>query len=158
LATLLPLFAERRHLGNPGLFYTVFALVGLAVRSPAGRLSDRLGRRAVIAPALAFSALGLVTLGLATSRAMFLGAGTLYGVGFGAGQPALLAMTTDRVSPDERGRAMGTLYTAWELGILGGAVLLGLCATGLGYAATWWLAAAIAGVGAGAAMYPGRRP
>ena len=52
LAALLPLFAERRQLGNPGLFYTVYALVGLAVRSPAGWLSDRLGRRAVIAPAL----------------------------------------------------------------------------------------------------------
>jgi MFS family permease len=64
---------------------------------------------------------------------MFLGAAALYGVGFGAGQPALLAMTADRVPPEERGRAMGTLYTAWELGILGGAILLGLCATPLGY-------------------------
>ena len=45
LAALLPLFAAQRRLGNPGLFFTVYALVGLAVRSPAGRLSDRLGRR-----------------------------------------------------------------------------------------------------------------
>jgi MFS family permease len=156
IATLLPLFAERRHLGNPGLFYTVFALVSLAVRSPAGRLSDRLGRRAVIAPALAFAGLGLILLGQARSRTLFLGAAGLYGLGFGAGSPALLAMTADRVRPEERGRAMGTLYTAWEFGILGGAILLGLLVTPLGYVWTWTLAAGIAGVGAVAALYPGR--
>ena len=53
LASFLPLFAEQRHLGNAGLFYTVFALASLAVRSGAGQLSDRRGRRVVVAPALA---------------------------------------------------------------------------------------------------------
>jgi MFS family permease len=156
LAALLPLFAERRQLGNPGLFYTVYALVSLAVRSPAGRLSDRLGRRAVIAPALATSAASLALLGLAASQGAFLAAAALYGVGFGAAQPALLAMTADRAPPGERGRAMGTLYTAWELGISGGAMLLGLSATTLGYEATWWTAAVIAAAGALAALWPGR--
>jgi MFS family permease len=154
LSALLPLFVAQRQLGNPGLFFTVFALVSLAVRSHAGQLSDRLGRRAVIAPALAISSASLVLLGLAESRAMFLGAAALYGIGFGAGQPALLAMTADRVPPGERGRAMGTLYTAWELGISGGAILLGLCAPRLGYTLTWWIAAMIAGMGALAALSP----
>jgi predicted MFS family arabinose efflux permease len=71
LATLLPLFAERGQLGNPGLFFTVFALVSLVVRSPAGQLSDRLGRRAVIAQALALAGVSLVLLGLARSPRMF---------------------------------------------------------------------------------------
>ena len=158
LAALLPLFAERRQLGNPGLFYTVYALVSLAVRSPAGWLSDRLGRRAVVAPALGISAAGLAVLALAASQRAFLGAAALYGVGFGAAQPVLLAMTADRAAPGERGRAMGTLYTAWELGISGGSMLLGLCATTLGYAATWGTAAAIAGLGALAALWPTGRP
>jgi MFS family permease len=158
LAALLPLFAERRQLGNPGLFYTVYALVSLAVRSPAGQLSDRVGRRAVVAPALGISAASLAVLALATSQRAFLSAAALYGVGFGAAQPALLAMTGDRAPPEERGRAMGTLYTAWELGISGGSMLLGLCATTLGYAATWGIAAAIAAVGALAALGPTGRP
>lgn len=158
LTALLPLFAERRQLGNPGLFFTVFALVSFAARPAAGRLSDRHGRRAVIAPALAVTGLSMVLLGLATSPRLFLAAAVLYGVGFGAGQPALLAMTADRVPAGERGRAMGTLYTAWELGIAGGAVALGFCAARLGYSAAWWTAAAIAGLGALAALVPaGRR-
>ena len=157
LSALLPLFVAQRQLGNPGLFFTVFAVVSLGVRSAAGRLSDALGRRAVIAPALAVASASLVVLGLSESRAMFLGAAALYGVGFGAGQPALLAMTADRVPPGERGRAMGTLYTAWEFGISGGAIVLGLCVPRLGYAVTWWIAAAIAGLGAVAALLPGGR-
>jgi MFS family permease len=70
IATLLPLFAEQRQLGNPGLFFTVFALMSLAVRSSAGRLSDRFGRRTVIAPALALSGVSLALLGMAFSRGM----------------------------------------------------------------------------------------
>ena len=34
-------------------------------------------------------------------------------------------MATDGVPPEERGRAVGTLLTAWEMGIGCGAVLLG---------------------------------
>jgi len=106
----------------------------------------------VIAPALALAGISLGLLGLADCQATFLGAAALYGLAFGAGQPALLAMTADRVSPAERGRAMGTLYTAWELGIFGGSILLGLAATRLGYAMTWWVAGAIAALGAAAAL------
>jgi predicted MFS family arabinose efflux permease len=37
-----------------------------------------------------------------------------------------MAWTSDLVPPADRGRAMATYYTAWELGIGGGQVLLGL--------------------------------
>lgn len=151
LVSFLPLFARDRALGNPGLFFTVFALAGVAVRSPAGQLADRIGRRLVVAPALLAAAAGLGLLGLAHTAGELLVAAALYGMGFGAGQPALMAMTADRVPVQERGRAMGTFYTAWELGISGGSVLLGLCATHLGYAATWWTGAAVAVLGAAGA-------
>ncbi len=47
--------------------------------------------------------------------------GAILGLGFGSAQPALMALLTDRVTPAERGKAMGTFYTAWELGITTGA-------------------------------------
>ncbi|HZS33986.1 MAG TPA: MFS transporter [Methylomirabilota bacterium] len=152
LASFLPLFAARRQLGNPGLFFTVFAVASVAVRPVAGHVADRVGRRAVVAPALAVAAASLVLLAFAASPAGLLAAAAVYGVGFGAGQPALLAMATDRVPAQQRGRAMGTVYTAWELGISGGSVVLGLCAARFGYAAMWGIAAACAGAGALAAL------
>jgi MFS family permease len=72
----------------------------------------------------------------------------IYGVGFGAGPPPLMAMTTDRVPVAERGRAMGTFFVAWELGIFGGSVLMGVLAASFGYVAMWWIAAGVAWAGA----------
>jgi MFS family permease len=146
LAAFLPLFAHQQRLGNPGLFFTAIALAAMAVRGGAGHLADRFGRRLVAAPALALVAAGLGLLAGAESAPRLLASAVLFGVGFGAAQPAILAMAADRVPPAERGRAMGTIFTAWELGILGGATLLGLVTDRFGYVATWLLAAAIAGL------------
>jgi MFS family permease len=37
-----------------------------------------------------------------------------------------MALTADRVPPEERGKAMGTFYTAWELAIITGSMGAGL--------------------------------
>jgi MFS family permease len=156
--SFVPLFATRADLGNPGLFFTVFALAAVVVRGAAGRLADDLGRRLVAVPSLALAGLGLAGLARADSLAWLLAAAVLYGVGLGAGQPALMAMTTDRVRAEERGRAMGTFYTAWELGIASGSVLLGACAARWGFPAMWWAAAAVAWAGACAGARDITRP
>ena len=150
--SFVALFARETGLGNPGLFFTVFAATVLVARTQAGPLSDRFGRRLVIMPALLAAALALAVLARATSREDLVLAALLYGVGFGGGQPALMAMATDRVPPAERGRAMGTYFTLWELGISCGSVLLGLLVARAGYGAMWWTAAAVAGVGAAACL------
>jgi len=158
LVSFVPVFAREERLGNAGLFFTVFALAAVAVRGPSGRLADRLGRRAVTAPSLAAAALALVALARARSPAGLLGAAALFGVGFGAAQPAILAMAADRVPAAARGRALGTLYTAWELGISTGAVLSGLWAAWWGYRAMWLAGAASVAIGVAAAgRHAGRR-
>jgi MFS family permease len=60
-------------------------------------------------------------LGMTSGPAGMLTGAAILGLGFGSAQPALMAFTTDRVAPEERGKAMGTFYTAWELGIASGA-------------------------------------
>ncbi len=60
-------------------------------------------------------------LGVTTGPVGVLAGGAILGLGFGSAQPALMALTTDRAGPSERGKAMGTFYTAWELGIASGA-------------------------------------
>lgn len=158
IVSFMPLFTERLRLGNAGLYYTAFALAVLVVRPAAGVLADRLGRRLVAVPALTVAGAGLIVLATTGSIATLILSAVLYGIGFGAGQPALMAMTTDRVRPEERGRAMGTFFTAWELGISGGSVLLGLLATRYGYPAMWGTAALVALAGAVAAARDITRP
>jgi len=126
LVAFIPILATRRGLENAGTFYTVFALAVLLVRAKAGRLSDRLGRAAVILPGLLAAAVAFVILGLTSGPPAVLAGAAVYGAAFGSVQPALLALTVDRVLPEERGKAMGTFYTAWELGITIGSTGAGL--------------------------------
>jgi MFS family permease len=121
LVAFIPLIATGRGLGNPGLFYAVYALAMLLVRSKAGEISDRRGRAAVIIPGMVVAALAMMVLGLTSGPVGVLVAAAIFGVGFGMVQPTLMALTTDRVPAEERGKAMGTFYTAWELGIAAGA-------------------------------------
>jgi MFS family permease len=126
VVAFIPIIASRRGLGNPGAFYTVFALAVLLVRAKAGRLSDRHGRAAVILPGMLVASVAFAVLGMTSGPTGVLVGAAIYGVAFGSVQPALMALTADRVRPEERGKAMGTFYTAWELGIAAGAVGSGL--------------------------------
>ena len=118
----IPIVARQRGLTNPGLFFTVYAAAMLLVRSKAGEISDRRGRAVVILPGMVIAAVSLATLGLTSGPTGVLLGAAIFGVGFGCVQPALMALTADRVALEERGKAMGTFYTAWELGIAAGAV------------------------------------
>ncbi len=126
LVAFIPIIATHRGLANPGTFYTVYALAVLLVRAKAGRLSDERGRAAVILPGLLVASVAFAVLGLTSGAIGVLVSAAIYGVGFGAVQPALMALTADRVPAEERGKAMGTFYVAWELGIASGAVGAGL--------------------------------
>ena len=157
LMAFLPLYVRAIDAGNPGIFFLVFASVVAAVRGYAGRLSDRLGRAPV-------SAAGMVLAGLATAALALRGgpltlvlAGTLYGIGFGAAQPSLMAWTVDLVPPVERGKAMGTFFTAFELGIGAGAIGFGLVLGRAGFPSTFLAAGALALVGGALGAIPFRR-
>jgi predicted MFS family arabinose efflux permease len=58
----------------------------------------------------------------------------LFGFGFGAVQPSLQAWILNRVEPELRGPANATFYSAFDLGIGGGALLLGRLAEASSYA------------------------
>ena len=145
VVALLPLFADEVGLGNPGLFFTVFSVVVLVLRGPLGRMSDRRGRVAVVAPGLSVTFVALLVLSQAQSTTTMLVVAVLYAVGVGAAQPTLMAMTVDRAGPQERGAAMGTYTTAMDLGIGVGSVVWGVVAQSLGFA-TMYVAASLMGL------------
>jgi len=126
VVAFIPIIATGRGLANPGTFYTVYALAVLLIRAKAGHVSDRRGRAAVIIPGMLLAGIAFAVLGLTSDRIWVLVAAAIYGLGFGSVQPALMALTADRVPPEERGKAMGTFYTAWELGIMTGSTGAGL--------------------------------
>ena len=126
MVAFIPIIATSRGLENPGTFYTAFALAMLAIRAKAGKISDRRGRAAVVIPGLLITGVAFAVLGLTSGRIWVLVGAAICGLGFGSVQPALMALTADRVRPEDRGKAMGTFYMAWELGIMSGSTGAGL--------------------------------
>ncbi len=141
--SFVAVYAVERGIANPGLYYLVQALATVLARGAAGKLSDRFGRLAVIAPSLVLTTLGLAALSLAESFLLFAVAGVLIGVGSGCAFPALIAQAIDRVPASERGAAMSTFGIGQELGIGGGSLGMAIVASLHGYPAMF-LAAGVA--------------
>ena len=141
--TFLPQIAVERSLGNPGLYFTMYAVLSMVSMAVAGRVSDRLGRGTVIVPGLVVVATGMFIMTTAHQQWLFLSAGVLNGLGFGMIQPAMQSLTVDRVPARERSSALATLQQGWDIGGSGGAFALGPLASVTGAAATF----AIAGSG-----------
>jgi len=148
----LPLLTRALEAGNPGVFFTLMAVALVVIRTWAGQLSDRLGRRVVVLPALMVVAAAMALLAVADAAWTIYLAGFLFGLGVGSAQPALMAWATDRVAPEDRGRTMAVFYTAWELGIGGGAIALGLLLPLGGFPALFFASAVIALGGAALAL------
>jgi MFS family permease len=157
LATYLPLYAAARG-ANAGLFFTVMAAGVIASRAVAGGLSDRLGRAPVAAAGTLCGALALVVVALAGGSWGLVAGGLVYGAGLGAANPALVAWCVDLVGPTERGKALGTFYSALELGIAAGALGAGSVLARAGYAAVFLLGAGVAAVAFGLAVAAAARP
>src|SRR5665811_2398233 len=60
--TFLPVYAEVRDLGNPGVFFSVYAVFLIVSRGPLGKASDRFGRGHVVAPGMALMAASMLLL------------------------------------------------------------------------------------------------
>lgn len=148
----LPLYVQSLQGGNPGFFFLAFALVAAGVRGYAGLLSDWTGRAPVTAVGMLLACLAMAILALRGELAALVLAGALYGIGFGAAQPALMAWTADRTSAAERGKAMGTFFTALELGIGAGAIGFGLVLSRVGFPLMFLLAGALALAGGALAV------
>ena len=140
LITFLPLLALSRGLGNPGLFFAIYAIALVPLRGLAGRLSDRLGRPQVIAPGLLCGAASMLLLATAGGTAEMLVAGFLFALAMGFVQPPALAWGLD-VGGARRATAMATMVMAQDLGIILGGVLLGAVASIAGYRAPFALGA-----------------
>jgi MFS family permease len=156
--SFVPLWARALEMENPGVFFTVFALGLIAIRTQAGKLSDRFGRRAVVVPGLGTIAAALVLLALAGRPWHILAAGVVFGLGMGAVTPSLAAFLTDRAPASERARAFATYYGSFELGIAVGSVALGWVLAATTFPAMWLTSAAVAALGAGTFLWgTGRR-
>lgn len=139
----IAIFSQPRGLYNPGFYFTVQAVALLISRTFSGRLADRYGRAAAIIPGIILMTVALTILPVAHGYLLFLIAAALFGFGFGAAQPATMALTIDRVRFEQRGLATSTYYIGFDLGLAMGAMLLGMVSQHWGFNVMWLVVAAL---------------
>lgn len=117
--------------------------VALAAKPAAGRLSDRIGRKPVIAAGLAICALALPLIFRADSLLLLLAVVPLLGLGIGAVVPVTNALIADLAAAERVGAAMGVFGTIWDVGEALGPILAGILIARYGFAAGFDVIAAV---------------
>ena len=125
ILTLIPDWTEHLGFQNKGVFFMLFTISSMMVRFFAGKISDQKGRVLVIKLGLVLLIVALIILASIDAKIGLILGGLMYGISTGILSPALNAWTIDFSKPDERGKAMATMYIAMEAGIGLGALCAG---------------------------------
>jgi MFS family permease len=142
---LFPLFFAAAHLtlGQIGYLAAIYPAVWGMGQLFTGALSDRLGRKWLIAAGMWVQAAGIALIVLSRSFGGFAVGGVLLGLGTAMVYPTLLAAIGDVAHPTWRASAVG-VYRLWrDLGYAIGALIAGITADALGLDQAIWLVAAI---------------
>jgi MFS family permease len=153
LNAFLPLFAADRvglDAAGIGWLFGLQTVTTLAVRPLIGAASDRLGRRGVITAGLTGCAGSVLGISFSTSAAALFASVLTYAFGVAVTTAATSAYITD-VAPRARfGAAHGMFGTIYDVGDASGPIVAGFLVQRWGYAATFQLMAALAGITAAA--------
>ncbi|MBB3191707.1 MFS transporter [Halomonas cerina] len=145
---VLALYADRLAGATPllvGLALGIYGLTQAVLQIPFGLVSDRLGRKPVIAAGLVLFLVGSVVAALADSIG-----GVILGrclQGSGAVAAAIMALLADQTREQVRTAAMATIGLSIGVAFAVAMVLGPLIAAGLGLAGVFWFTAGLAALG-----------
>jgi hypothetical protein len=145
---LFPVFfaAANMTLDRIGLLAAIYPATWGIVQLATGALSDRIGRKWLIAAGMWVQAVAIAIVIASHAFEGFATGAVLLGIGTAMVYPTLLAAIGDVASPGWRGSAIG-VYRLWrDLGYAIGAVIAGITADRLGLTGAMWLVAAITAV------------
>jgi MFS family permease len=131
-----------------GLFTSIFALMRAVLQPLMGRISDRIGRKKMIVPALfCYSAIAYMY-STASTEFEFLGYRAAQGAASSTLWPASDALLADTVPRQERARALGAVSMAYQVGDVSGFGLGALVAGLWGFVDVFYICAVFAVAGA----------
>jgi len=147
---LFPLFFAEHGLSRSaiGALVALYPLVWGVGQLATGALSDRIGRKRLIAGGLAFQAASLAVIAIGGGFALWAMGAIGLGIGTAMAYPTLLAAIGDVAHPAWRASAVG-VYRLWrDAGFMVGALVSGLAADHFGKVAAIWVVAGITALGA----------
>jgi predicted MFS family arabinose efflux permease len=158
IASFMVLFYAHRHWADAAFALTSFGASFILARLIFANSLDRWGGFPVAIVCLSVEIVGLLFLWLAFAPALAFAGAALTGFGFSLVFPALGVEAVHRVTPENRGAALGvfTAFADLSLGLTG--PLVGLIVAGLGYAPIFLFAALMGAVSLGLTLILHRRP
>jgi MFS family permease len=126
------------------LIVIAFNVVDAVVAWPVGALSDRIGRRRLIAVAWGLYALTYAGFAMAGGSVAVLPLWLLYGAYYGVNEAVGRALVADLARPELRATAFGIMNAVTGLAILPASIVAGLLWDRVGQAAPFWFGAACA--------------
>lgn len=128
-STVYPVFASE-GLGltasTISLLFTFRGVTNMIIRIPAGKLSDRIGRKKpfIIAYAIVISSYAIIA--YAENFSLLVMAMALFGVGWGMRIAPSMALVSESVGDEDRTLGLSVFMTMFDLGSMIGALLVGL--------------------------------
>jgi MFS family permease len=133
MSAFIPLFVSELHAGGTQWIFLTYAAVVLFVRVAGGRLPDRLGPARTGTISTALICLGMGGFAITPNVAGLYLALVPLGIGMALQYPGLLALAINRVSDDERPRAVSTFTMFFDIAAGFGGLLVGSVAAVGGY-------------------------
>lgn len=134
---MVPLFVVEALNGSAllaSVALTVYAIGNALVQIPAGRLSDRYGRRPFVLAGLVIAGAATAVLGFSDNLPVFLALSLIAGMGSGLMNPAQQAAVADVVGAKARGGpVLATFQMSSDVGIVVGPLVAGLLAQNVSY-------------------------
>ncbi|MCC3358744.1 MFS transporter [Bacillus sp. REN16] len=133
IAAFLPIYTVQKEIPGIEWYFLLFAIALMITRTFAGRIYDLHGHRAIFAPGAILIVFAMILLAWLPNSLVLYIAASLYGLGFGALQPALQAWAVQSASAHRRGMANATFFSSFDLGVGVGAITFGQIAHIFGY-------------------------
>lgn len=133
LFTFTRTFVDDRGVGTAGLFFATYGIVAAITRIAGGQLYHRIPHRPLLTGSIAAYGLGLGFLALAQAIPLFVLAAVVTGTAHGAAFPLLSSDVVNRARINERGSAMATFTSIFDIALLAGAPVVGFLIDGFDY-------------------------
>ncbi len=148
ISPVLPLYAKDFGVSATmvGATISVFGLARVMLNLPAGFLSDRVGRQAMLTGGAAITAVGYVLSALANDIWTLLAYRFIAGAGSAIFMTSAMTLVTDLSTPENRGRMLSYYQGSLLLGVSVGPALGGLVAELFGLRAPFILVGALSSV------------
>jgi predicted MFS family arabinose efflux permease len=132
LFAFIPLYAVQCGITNPGIFFSVVAVMLFVARILGGRILDACNKEKLIPASIFLLMSALVILSFSRTLPMFLLVAVIWGVGHAFVNPAAMAYALDYAKASG-GTALGTYQMFMDLGTALGPVITGIIVPFTGY-------------------------